>query len=186
MPYLSVPMPSGELQEAYESFGDRLIETCLTSGTYASPCAFPDKSRWCGFTTAVPASLLPDYTAYARNASSWWVANSASVVRIASECPIMWYQASNFGVLGGAVFLNHTLINAECYAEANPTVTEYTTGPTATPGQGTGESNEPISTSNTQPTETSSSSNLGGKVLTVPRMPFMIAIISIVTGFATE
>ncbi|KAL2145272.1 hypothetical protein VTI28DRAFT_7640 [Corynascus sepedonium] len=140
MPYLSVPMPSGKLQEAYESFGDSLIETCLTSGTYASPCAFPDKSRWCGFTTAVPASLLSDYTAYARNASSWWVANSGSVVRIASECPIMWYKASNFGVLGGAVFLNHTLINAECYAEANPTVTEPTTGPTATPAQGTGES----------------------------------------------
>ncbi|KAH6628444.1 hypothetical protein F5144DRAFT_549745 [Chaetomium tenue] len=162
MTYLSVPMPTGELREAHDSFGSSLIQTCLTSGTYDYPCAFPDKSRWCGFTTAVPASLLPAYTQYARSASSWWAANSASVIRIAEECPIMWYQASNFGVLGGAVFLNHTLINAECYAEANPTLTSSATEQsTATPGQGATES-DPTSTTTTQPTQTSSLPNSGG------------------------
>ncbi|EAQ89739.1 hypothetical protein CHGG_06358 [Chaetomium globosum CBS 148.51] len=159
MTYLSVPMPTGELREAHDSFGSSLIQTCLTSGTYDYPCAFPDKSRWCGFTTAMPASLLPAYTQYARSASSWWAANSASVIRIAEECPIMWYEASNFGVLGGAVFLNHTLINAECYAEANPTLTlSATEQPTATPGQGATES-DPTSTATPQPTQTSSLPN---------------------------
>ncbi|KAK3307682.1 uncharacterized protein B0T15DRAFT_530845 [Chaetomium strumarium] len=157
MTYLSVPMPTGALGEAYNSFGSSLIQTCLTSGTYDYPCAFPDKSRWCGFTTAVPASLLPDYTAYARNCSSWWAANSASVIRIAEECPVMWYQASNFGVLGGAIYLNHTLINAECYAEANPTgIQSAPTWPTATPGQGATSGPNPASTSTTtRPAQTS-------------------------------
>jgi hypothetical protein len=62
MTYLSYPTPTGELQKAHISFGSSLIQTCLTSGTYAYPCAFPDQSLWCGFTTAMPASLLPEYT----------------------------------------------------------------------------------------------------------------------------
>ncbi|KAK3298443.1 uncharacterized protein B0H64DRAFT_471728 [Chaetomium fimeti] len=167
MTYLSMPVPTGELQDAHVSFGSSLIETCLTSGTYDYPCAFPDKSRWCGFTTAMPTSLLLAYTAYARDASSWWVANSASIIRIAEECPIMWYQASNFGVLGGALYLNHTLINAQCYAEANTTLAESAPGPTATPGQGATET-DPTSTSGAQPAQTSSFPNSGRMLLAVP------------------
>ncbi|KAG7283986.1 hypothetical protein NEMBOFW57_010344 [Staphylotrichum longicolle] len=71
----------------------------------------------------MPASLLPDYT-------------SESIIWFAEWCPKVWYQASNFGVFGGHVYLNHTLINMECFAEANPTDKLLTTGPTATPGQG--------------------------------------------------
>jgi hypothetical protein len=52
----------------------------------------------------------------------------------------MWYEASNFGILGGAVYLNHTLINSICYEEENPTtVTASVTRPTPTPGQGASE-----------------------------------------------
>ncbi|KAH6855014.1 hypothetical protein B0I37DRAFT_411054 [Chaetomium sp. MPI-CAGE-AT-0009] len=185
MSYLSmVPTPTGELGDAYLSFGSSLIETCLTSGTYDYPCAFPDKSRWCGFTTAMPASLLPAYTAYARDASSWWEANSASVIHIAEECPMMWYQAANFGVLGGAVYLNHTLINAECLAEANSTGIETATGPTvtATPGQGATESN-PTSTSAAQQTQTSSLSNSGGKPLAVSNvLPVLAMLLAVARG----
>ncbi|KAK4097747.1 hypothetical protein N658DRAFT_500168 [Parathielavia hyrcaniae] len=46
MQYLSVPSPTGELSEAQISFGSGLIQTCLTSGTYAYPCAYPDQSLW--------------------------------------------------------------------------------------------------------------------------------------------
>lgn len=134
--YLFMPTPTGELQKAHESFGSSLIETCLTSGRYSQPCPFPDQSRWCGFSTAMPASLLQDYTSYVLSASSWWQANSASIIWFAEACPKVWYQASNFGVFGGHVHLNHTLIHMECFAEANPTDTLSATGPTATPGQG--------------------------------------------------
>ncbi|KAK4119661.1 hypothetical protein N657DRAFT_649979 [Parathielavia appendiculata] len=85
----------------------------------------------------MPASLLPEYTSYPHNASSWWAANGAGIVRIASECLIMRLEASNMGVLGGAVFLNLTLIHAKCCAEANPAViTQSAMG--ANPYTGTG------------------------------------------------
>jgi hypothetical protein len=91
----------------------------------------------------------------------------------------MWYEASNFGVLGGAIYLNHTLINAECLAEAHPTVAQSATGPTAaTPGQGATES-EPASTSSTpQPAQTSSIPSSGGdKPSAVPNMLPVLAIL---------
>ncbi|GAB1317776.1 hypothetical protein MFIFM68171_07986 [Madurella fahalii] len=147
--YFDVPKPSGSLDRAMISYGSKLIETCMTSGTYSYPCAFPDKTRWCGVTTELPASLLPEYSSYASNASSWWSVHSSRAVAVAQECPILWYEASNSGVLGGAVWLNHTLINAECYAEANPTSASLT-GPTATPGQGaTGGNSTPSPTPTT-------------------------------------
>jgi hypothetical protein len=187
MTYLSMPTPTGKLAEAHNSFGSSLIETCLTSGTYDYPCAFPDKSRWCGFTTAMPPSLLPAYTSYALSASSWWAANSASVIRIAKECPIMWYQASNFGVLGGAVYLNHTLINAECYAEANVTGTAAVkAGPTATPGQGAPETGPAGTSAGTQQARESSApdSDSGGNSLAVSNMLPVVAMLLAVAGAA--
>ncbi|KAK4156322.1 hypothetical protein C8A00DRAFT_30817 [Chaetomidium leptoderma] len=132
---MNPPKPSGSLDKALISYGSQLIETCRTSGTFSLPCPFPDKTRWCGATTALPASLLPDYSSYASSASSWWSVHSSSAVRIAQECPILWYEASNFGVLGGNINLNLTLIDGECYAEANPT-SGSAAGPTATQGQG--------------------------------------------------
>jgi hypothetical protein len=77
---------------------------------------------------------LEAYSAYASNASAWWAAHSSRAVEVAQECPVLWYETGNFGVLAGAVWLNHTLINAECYAEAQLTAAGET-GPTATPGQ---------------------------------------------------
>jgi hypothetical protein len=44
--YFNPPKPSGALDAAMLSYGNKLIETCRTSGTYAVPCAFPDKTRW--------------------------------------------------------------------------------------------------------------------------------------------
>ena len=134
--------------------------TCLTSGRYSQPWPFPDQSRWCGFSIAMPASLLPDYTSYVLSASSWWQANSASIIWLAEECPTVWYKASNFGVFGGNVYLNHTLINMECFAEANPTDTLSTTGPTATPGRGpTGGDSRATRTTTSTTTSSSSSSS---------------------------
>jgi hypothetical protein len=147
--YFDPPKPTGALDSALISYGDKLIETCLTSGTYRYPCDFPDKTRWCGVTTALPSSLLPAYSSYASNASSWWSVHSSAAVRVAQECPIMWWEMGNMVVLGGAVQMNLTLINAECYAEAHATGvrSSTTTGPTATPRQGvTGSSSAPTRT----------------------------------------
>lgn len=156
--YFNGPRPSGSLDEAMISYGSQLIETCKTSGTYSYPCAFPDKTRWCGVTTALPASLLPAYSSYASNASSWWSVHSSSAVLVAQECPILWYEMSNFGILGGAVWLNHTLIDAECYAEAHATSAASATGPTATPGQTAKSSN---ATPTPMPTRTATNGVLG-------------------------
>ncbi|KAK4044654.1 hypothetical protein C8A01DRAFT_31150 [Parachaetomium inaequale] len=153
------PRPSGALDKAMVSYGSQLLETCKTSGTYSQPCAFPDKTRWCGVTTALPASLLPAYSAYASNASAWWSAHSSRAVEVAQMCPVLWYETGNFGVLGGAVWLNHTLINAECYAEAHLTAAGET-GPTATPGQRVeSEGSAPTSTPTPTPKQTDTASN---------------------------
>jgi len=68
--YVNVPKPTGGLLTALDSFGDKLIETCTpteTAFTALPSCPFPEKSLWCGFTTAVPTSLLPAYV----RANSW-------------------------------------------------------------------------------------------------------------------
>ncbi|KAG7284938.1 hypothetical protein NEMBOFW57_009553 [Staphylotrichum longicolle] len=159
---LSPPKPSGSLSDAILSFGSSLIETCRTSGTLQRPCDYPDKTRWCGITTALPQSLRPAYSVYASNASSWWSAHSSRVVRVAQECPLMWYGASNAAY--GGYQMNQTLINAECYAEANPSNT-ITTRTTATPGVTSSLATStttrlPTSTTTPVPTSTSSTKTL--------------------------
>jgi hypothetical protein len=172
--YFNPPRPSGALDDAHYSYGVQLLETCRTTGVfeYRTDCDFPDKTLWCGITTALPASLLPAYSAYASSAWSWWSAHSSSAVRVAQECPLLWYQIANNVVPGGAVWMNHTLINAECYAEAHQTVTgsrSLATGPTATPGQGATSVSAPASTSaSVLPTQTSSVPSSGGKLPTSP------------------
>ncbi|KAK4105098.1 hypothetical protein N658DRAFT_418837 [Parathielavia hyrcaniae] len=144
------PRPSGALADAKHLYGSVLLETCRTTGiwSYRYPCDFPDKTLWCGITTALPASLLPAYWSYASSAWSWWSVHSSDAVRVAQMCPILWYELGNHVVGGGAVWMNHTLIEAECYAEAHLTVTGSPgTGPTAIPGQGAIAESAPTSTS---------------------------------------
>jgi hypothetical protein len=91
--YFNPPRPSGALDDAHYSYGVQLLETCRTTGVfeYRTDCDFPDKMLWCGITTALPASLLPAYSAYASSAWSWWSAHSSSAVCVAQECPLLWY-----------------------------------------------------------------------------------------------
>jgi hypothetical protein len=131
-----LPRPSGSLDAAIISYGASLIETCRTSGTLQWPCAYPDKTLWCDITTALPPSLLPAYSTYASNASSWWSVHSSAAVRIAQECPVLWYGASDH-VTGGNYKINQTMIHAECYADADPFnagALPMTTATSATPG----------------------------------------------------
>ncbi|KAL2192286.1 hypothetical protein P885DRAFT_73124 [Corynascus similis CBS 632.67] len=147
--YFDGPKPSGSLDDAIYSYGSMLIETCKTSRTYRYPCDYPDKTLWCGITTTLPTSLLLAYSLYASNASSWWSVHSSSIVRVADDCPILWYK-----------WMNQTVINAECYAEANPTSTSTTSGLSATPRQGATDSTMlPTPT----PTHTAAPNNVGGR-----------------------
>ena len=183
--YFNPPRPSGALDDAHYSYSVQLLETCRTTGVfeYRTDCDFPDKTLWCAITTALPASLLPAYSAYASSAWSWWSAHSSSAVRVAQECPLLWYQIANNVVLGGAVWMNHTLINAECYAEAHQTVTgsrSSATGPTATPGQGATSVSAPASTSaSVLPTQTTSVPSSGGKLPTAPTTMIMLPMLAV-------
>jgi hypothetical protein len=155
--FASAPHPTGSLRTAINSYASVLRETCVTSGTMSFPCAYPDKSLWCGITTALPTELLSEYIDYASSASSWWSVQSSSALSIADMCPMMWFYIANLAVPGGAVRLNQTLIHGECYAEAQVSQEpESTTAATTEPIPGQTESATtptPTSTSN-DPEET--------------------------------
>lgn len=60
--YFDVPKPTGSLLDALDSYGDKLIESCTLTGIdRINGGCFPAKEDWCKFTTAAPASVLPDY-----------------------------------------------------------------------------------------------------------------------------
>ncbi|KAL2122664.1 hypothetical protein VTJ04DRAFT_3119 [Mycothermus thermophilus] len=162
--FSSAPRPTGSLRTAINSFASVLRETCVTSGTMSLPCAYPDKSLWCGITTALPTELLSEYSEYASSASSWWSVQSSSALSVADMCHLMWFYIANLGVPDGAIMLNQTLIHGECYAEAQasqepesttPTTTEPTPGQTesATTPTPTSTSNDPEETGKPEESE---------------------------------
>ena len=113
--YFDVPTPTGALLTAYQSFGRDLYKPCLTQ---SDGCHFPDRTSWCGFSTAAPSSILSDYWSFASVASSWWSAHSIKAVSVAQECPYGWYGAMMGRGLGGEE-LNGTIALSEC-AKARP------------------------------------------------------------------
>jgi hypothetical protein len=117
--YFEPPMPTGDLFSAILDYGDK-IQTCTLSGAEVFNCPYPEKSLWCSFSTAAPTTLLDEYIAYGSTASSWWEARSSAAISIARECPHSWWAAGN-RLVAGANRLNFTIIQAECYAEAQTT-----------------------------------------------------------------
>ncbi|PQE14088.1 hypothetical protein CJF31_00006623 [Rutstroemia sp. NJR-2017a BVV2] len=117
--YFDVPKPVGSLLDALNSYADKLIEPCTLP---QSIWMFPSKGDWCNFTTAAPASVLPDYELYGSAASAWWAAHSSSAVQLARECPNGWYNAM-LELPGGGTWLNDTIIFAACHTEVVTTTT---------------------------------------------------------------
>ncbi len=129
--YFDVPKPTGSLSTALESFNSELRKTCLAAGTPLLYCPFPAQSSWCGFTTAAPSEVLPDYSSFGSRVSSWWSQHSSEAVSLAKKCPVGWSNAM-FAGGHGETWLNTTIAFAECYAEAHTTDESSTTRPTAT------------------------------------------------------
>jgi hypothetical protein len=119
MQYFQVPKPTGSLLTAVLSYGDVLFTTCTASGTAMLACPSPPASKWCGFTTAAPTGLLPEYSAYGSAASSWVSQHTSTALDLAHKCPNGWYNAM-WDTPGGSQWLNQTLIFAECFKQELP------------------------------------------------------------------
>ncbi|RYP56582.1 hypothetical protein DL771_011761 [Monosporascus sp. 5C6A] len=147
--YFDVPTPTGSLFDAMDSYAFELFKVYMyVNRTRPAVVPVPQPSLWCGFSSAAPSSVLPDYSSYASEASSWWSAHSSAAVSLAEQCPEGWYDAMT-NTPNGQLLLNDTIIFAGCYAEAHPTsgasssgltVTSSRPGSIATPGPGAPES----------------------------------------------
>jgi len=127
--YFQVPKPTKSLEEAIFSYA-RSHHPCTE--TESRKCRMADKTQWCGFQTAAPLSLLPEYSSYGNTASEWWASQSSNAVSVARKCPNSWYDAgtqhpANMG------WLNLTIVMAECYADAHVTPTVPTIQSTLAP-----------------------------------------------------
>lgn len=87
-PYFDPPKPSATSLSALQSYVSKLQESCTKRR-----CPYPDATKWCGFTTAAPTAVLPEYTSYASSASVWWENHSSSAMELAEECSYYWYDA---------------------------------------------------------------------------------------------
>ncbi|KAI6086088.1 hypothetical protein F4821DRAFT_239324 [Hypoxylon rubiginosum] len=126
--YFNVPTPTGALLDALLSYGDELIEPCLSTATGldALSCSVSETSAWCGFTTAAPSPVLTDYSSYGSAAASFWRAKSETISIIASECPVGWSKPG----FSEHSWLNQTIAHAECYIAAHPVNTTTSSSPT--------------------------------------------------------
>ncbi|KAH7323620.1 hypothetical protein BKA65DRAFT_567394 [Rhexocercosporidium sp. MPI-PUGE-AT-0058] len=127
--YIDVPKPTGSLLTALDSYGDKLIETCTpteTAFTALPSCPFPAKSLWCGFTTAIPSTMLSAYSSYGKSASSWLAAKSSAMASVTQQCPSGWSKML-METPGSEAWLNLNIAFAGCYADAHPTTASSTT-----------------------------------------------------------
>lgn len=119
------PMPTSfsALWEALNSYGDKLQEDCpYTSRDIFgwSACPFPAYSDWCSFSNVAPTTLIPEWSSFGSQASSWWAQHSSAMVDWADFCPNKWFDTMGSVILG-PLRLNNTIAWAACHAEANPT-----------------------------------------------------------------
>jgi hypothetical protein len=118
MQYFAVPQPTGDLRKALLSYGHSLLATCTaTQASARAACPLPDKTKWCDFSTAVPSTLLPEYSRYGSNASSWMAAHTSTALDLVTYCPLGWYRAM-WDTPGGKGWFNSTLNMAYCYHQA--------------------------------------------------------------------
>lgn len=131
--FFKVPLPTGALSSAIDSYVDAQMEACLKTiePEHALYGCFPSKEAWCSFTKVAPTAVLPAWTSLGSSASSFWAKQSSAAVSLARQCPLRWYDTS-LGVIGGATFLNQTIIMSACYEEAvSPSVTRTTSKSTS-------------------------------------------------------
>ncbi|KAI4858573.1 hypothetical protein F4820DRAFT_442207 [Hypoxylon rubiginosum] len=116
--YFNVPKPTGSLLDALISYGDELLDPCLATATGldALSCSISETSAWCGFTTAAPSPVLPDYSSYGSAAASFWQAKSETISIIASDCPVGWSKPG----FSEHAWLDQTIAHGECYIAAHP------------------------------------------------------------------
>lgn len=111
---LNAPRPTSAVLKAIQSHAGKIrSESCTLTGAYELDCPPLDGPQLCGITSALPASASAGFSAYGSAASSWVAANSGEMLRMASECPMHWYEAVNYYDQGR--WLNDTIKIAECY-----------------------------------------------------------------------
>jgi hypothetical protein len=115
--YFDVPKPTGSLLSAVYDYGREMAKSCTSTGIDEMNCPKPEKTKWCGLSTAVPQSLSSDYNSYASVASSWWFPRSESIALYSTMCPKGW---SRIGPDGLYTWLNITNGIGECHAAAHP------------------------------------------------------------------
>ncbi|PFH63365.1 hypothetical protein XA68_12329 [Ophiocordyceps unilateralis] len=133
--FFDPPLPTGSLRSAFRSCRHSYLDECTSRGLdrpdgLGMPmCPFPGQSTLCAISTAMPSSLLPEYSSYISVASTWWAANKDEAVRLAEYCPSRWYSAM-MAMPAGRERLNSTIALAGCYEAARQieaTVTEAST-----------------------------------------------------------
>jgi hypothetical protein len=129
--YFDVPMPTGALLKAHDSYAEVLVAPCMataTSGPDMVLCLDSDPKSWCGFTTAAPASILSDFSTYLSQAVSFWTANSKTVAILSTSCPVAW--TSRIPMIEHEWF-KRVAAHASCYLEAHGAHSQTQTDATA-------------------------------------------------------
>lgn len=152
------PSPTAVLDSALFSYEKSLYDACTPPAvTPFQPCPVPARKTLCAFSTAVPTSLLSEYSSYASSAAAWWGAgNGDKVMSLVKNCPYLW-DDSLLRYPGSGMNLNRTVEHAQCWVEAHPT---GAAGGTATLSGGTSASTKASSgdsgaTQTPKPTSTS-------------------------------
>jgi hypothetical protein len=117
MQYFAVPQPTGDLRKAVLSYGNSLLATCAATDAARAACPHPEKTKWCGFSTAAPMSLLQEYSKFGSNATLWMAAHTFTALELATNCPVGWYRAM-WDTPAGKDWFNSTLNLANCYHQA--------------------------------------------------------------------
>lgn len=152
---LKVPRPTSSVLKAIQSYAGKIrSESCTLTGADELDCPPLDGPQLCGITSALPASASAGFSAYGSSASSWVAANRGEMLRMASECPMHWYEAVNYYDQG--MWLNDTIKIAGCYEVLKVTglpgvggAVATTTGassPRPTPGSGATITPPPVQT----------------------------------------
>lgn len=154
---LKAPRPTSEVLKAIQSYAGKIrSESCTLTGADELNCPPLDGPQLCGITSALPASASAGFSAYGSSASSWVAANREEMLRMASECPLHWYEAINYYDQGH--WLNDTIKIAECYELLKitglagggvPATTTGAGGPRPTPGSGATTTRPPVQTTAT-------------------------------------
>ena len=133
-----VPVPTGELDSHLRGHAWVVFNSCSKTKTATSDigdCLYP-YPKICDFTTAMPDDLLPAYTSYVSQGSSWLAEHGSVLQSVAGECPHSWRDAmKGDGLYEPAGRLDTAVKLAQCLEEFPITKDgQEKTDPTATSG----------------------------------------------------